>query len=347
MNTQEKIVGINPHTASKTSHRRRRIGMRKRTAISVFAVLSIALALTVGAALLTHYGTIKTTATVEQSVVISDGTGWANFDTPLLRPLGEVVSCNDYTYKAWIWNRACSEAPVEIIDVCTEAPNNDPTGFDITHFIIGGEQTINFYYKNPVTWAKLGESIATLTFDTCNPQFVYTLDVTGATANTDYSLIYYADQQNRFTNWGGDPLKLINAFTTDASGNYHMHVTHYGMQTLPYADDWNAGLDADYTQSPDSYAHAKGAKFWVVPTVDIPGIVDNTVWNPTTYLFEDDLALYIDCDDITPVWLPHVYPLFSTTTLQPESEYCWITFYHTALNIWPGNYAFTTWLNPN
>ena len=71
-------------------------------------------------------------------------------------------------------------------------------------------------------------------------------------------------------------------------------------------------------------------------------------WEPETFFFEDDLGLYVDCSEQSPdiTWLPFVYPLFATTTLEPETVYCWLTNYHTVINIMPGTYTFNTKLIP-
>ena len=340
--------------ADNLSHRknrsRRGIGMSKKTAVGIFAVL-IAGTLIASGALLSYYGSIQTTATVEQSVVISeDGSGWQNYDTPISRDLGEVVSCNDYTYKAWIWNRACSEAPVEIVDVCTAAPNgNDPEGFDITHYIFGDTQTIELRQKTvdfgTTNWPVINEETigADVTIDTCAKQFHAKIDYWGLDT-VEYSLIYYKDTDPR---WDGEGIaKVLHAFTpttSDGTATWTSQSTAY--EAFPDIDDWNAGPDAHYTAS-DGYDHAKGAKLWIVPSSELSG--SSVSWtNADNFLLETDLALHIDCDDMSPPWLQYVYPLFATTILQPESEYCWLTNYHVDLAIWPGIYAFNTWLNPN
>ncbi len=320
-----------------------------RKAIYGFMVVLLAVSIA-GAGLLTLYGEVQVTADVKQSVVISDdGATWDNYNEPIERNIGEVVHCTDYVYKSWIKNRACSEAEITIEDEWISHPGG-PEGFDITHYVLGDKQTLNFYHKDSTTWEFIGEKIATLTFDTCSPDFDFRLEVEGAEPDTDYSLVYYMDQQDRMENWGGDPLHVIYTFTTDTDGN---HIEDDGLlkvPTMPYSVDWNAGPEADYGDSNngyDDYEHIRGAKLWIIPSSDVDGIRNNEVWNPETYLYEDDLILYIDCENVeNPAWLPNVYPLFHTTTLQPERTYCWISCYHTVINIMPGNYAFNSKVIP-
>jgi len=328
--------------------RRRGIGISKKTGIGIFAVM-IAATLIASGALLSYYGKMEVTATVDQSVVTStDGGTWVNFDTPITRDLGNVVSCNDYTYKAWIWNRACTEANVEIINECTLSPvvsggEWDDEGFDITHYIIGDPQTIKLLQKEVVfgtsPWVEvIGGAYADLTFNTCNKWFTYKIKYSGLTIGMDYSLIYYANLPEY---WEEGPVTILRTFTANVLGV--AMGTNTGTPTMPYIDDENAQRPIGDLN--EEYLHQYGAKFWIVPT---NAINDGDVnWAMASdFLFETDLGLYIDCDDLTPIWIPLVYDEFDTTILQPESTYCWLTCYHMDLNIWPGIYKFDTYLNP-
>ena len=344
---------------------RNKMKLRIRNKKVVFGVLALTIAFSMiaGAAVLTMYGSIETKAEVKQSVVLSEQAEgpWHIYTDPITRMIDgdpevegvqDIVPCNDYVYKTWVWNRANCVAEVEIEDTCMNSPDESEIGwktipgFDITHFIIGGEQTINFYTKDPATWEKI-DHIGSLTFKTCNPTFDWYLEVDGATPETEYSVIYYADQQDRMDNWGGDPLRELFKFETDDVGHYHAG-GKMNIPTMPYESDWNAGPEADYSEAPDEYDHARGAKIWIVPSADVDGIEDGTIWNPTTYFFEDDLALYLDCDEAYPevTWLPYVFPCFETTSLESEGKYCWLTNYHPLVEIMPGTYGFETLLKP-
>jgi hypothetical protein len=102
----------------------------KRTSkiIMVLAVLLVSTTL-VSAALLTYFGQVQTTANVQQSVVISDGTGWKNYNEPIVREF--VVtggSCKSFNH--WIKNRAEVPATVNL-----ETTFNDPDGVTVSSLI--------------------------------------------------------------------------------------------------------------------------------------------------------------------------------------------------------------------
>jgi hypothetical protein len=286
------------------NNRTKKIGRRGKILLATF--IAIMLVGVASAGYLTYFGKVTTTMTVDQSVVIGDGTVWHNWNEPISRDLGNVVHCTDYTYKMWIWNRACVAADATF----TDYPDPEGTGITISHYIFGDEQTIGLRQKN-AEWEVINEAEigANITFNTCGTTFDYSINYWGI--DGDYSLIYYLD--------------------------------HY------FVADWNAGPDADYGVEPDCYEHIRGAKLWIVPTsnlVDSAPLQETILnaWTPSAYLFETDLALYIDCDDLTPPHLAYVYPLFDTNILQPETVYCWISCYHAAFDITPGNYAFDTFL---
>ena len=65
---------------------------------------------------------------------------------------------------------------------------------------------------------------------------------------------------------------------------------------LPHPDDAN-GYHYDYTQVPDLYNNATGAKIWLVPSSDYDaGAKKVTAWSPDDFLFETDLITYDDID---------------------------------------------------
>jgi hypothetical protein len=153
--------------------------------------------------------------------------------------------------------------------------------------------------KDPTTWvANTGDGIyADLTFDVVGPTFKGTL-TTHNLQNIDYALIYYPDQDPRFSVWGGTGGKVIATFNSNVAG---LAIdTELGMN-LPNTGDWNIAPSPDYCLNHngfDSYAHCKGAKIWIVPKSDLTS--DDSLpldaWNPTTYLFETDLITYVDSD---------------------------------------------------
>jgi len=143
---------------------------------------------------------------------------------------------------------------------------------------------------------------ATLEYNEIGPNFEYSLTATGLQPSTDYSLVYYADFDPRFTNWGGNnPGALITTAITDGSGDISKSSsTNLGMD-LPSSPDWNIDPDPDYcdcANGHDDYDYCSGAKIWLVPSSDYDesGQTIYPSWNPDTYLFETDLITYTESE---------------------------------------------------
>lgn len=98
-----------------------------------------------------------------------------------------------------------------------------------------------------------------------------------------YSLIYYADQEDPFINWGGDnPGEFIASGSTDPCGNIYLSGSVDLNMDLPHPNDEN---------------YQDGAKIWLVPSLDYDEEHTKlTAWNPTDYLFENNLITYDDTD---------------------------------------------------
>ena len=129
-------------------------------------------------------------------------------------------------------------------------------------------------------------------------EFGYVFTGFGLTPDTGYSLIYYADFEDKLVNWGGNnPGALIaNGTSNSIGGLYLIGSVDLGMN-LPSEPD--ANIDTyGYSGSPDYYPNAHGAKIWLVPS---DCLTDETnlpvaVWSPNRFLFETDLIYYIDTD---------------------------------------------------
>lgn len=309
--------------------------MKRTKILLVLAVLIVSTTLA-SAALLQYFGKVTTTMNVKQSVVVGDGKQWYNWDQPLSRDLGDVVHCTDYCYKLWIKNQACKPAIVSIVDTCIASPvwDNgwDSEGVTIGHHVFGDSQTILLVQKQVVfgqsPWLPLkGGLEATLTFNTCGKMFTWSIvsdaDLEG------YSLIYYANYPEY---WSEGPVTVLGGL----SGSVEV-------PTMPYVDDENALRPISDLN--EDYEHDYGAKFWLVPTEAL--VQGQNGWDVAwgmagCFLFETDLGFYLDCDNMRPVCLPNVYPIFETHVLQPLSTYCWISCYHVVFDIVPGRYAFDT-----
>ena len=133
------------------------------------------------------------------------------------------------------------------------------------------------------SWTPIGE-ISTLEFIQMGNEFYYELDATDLESEVEYALIYYADQEDPFANWGGVAPGVIDTFTTGTDGNAIVVNCINLNMNMPSPDDINYPV----------------AKIWIVPT-DV--LTDGTClpinpeggWQPTRFLFEyDDLTYYID-----------------------------------------------------
>jgi len=156
------------------------------------------------------------------------------------------------------------------------------------------DSTLILENKNS-SWGIISDDIqANLSYNSTGPEFEYSLTATGLQPTTGYSLIYYADKQDRLTNWGGDnPGAFIEGFTTNNSGGYNSgdKSVNLGMN-LPSKPDKN--IDTyDYCTGTDKYKTCHGAKIWIVPSIDYDKSATKVInWNPTKFLFETDLIHY-------------------------------------------------------
>jgi len=133
--------------------------------------------------------------------------------------------------------------------------------------------------KDPSNWEPiLGDGIfGILGHNPSGPTFDFVFDGYGLDASTGYSLIYYADP------WpGNNPGALIAIGTSGVDGNIHLAgSTELGMD-LPHIRDTN---------------YADGAKIWLVPSSDYDDTTNAMIrWNPTKYLFEQNLITYDDTE---------------------------------------------------
>ena len=132
-----------------------------------------------------------------------------------------------------------------------------------------------------------------LSYKPSGSEFVFRFYAEGLEAYTEYSLIYYADFEDRFTYWGGNnPGALIATMTTDGSGNVCIPGSEELNMDLPDPSDANSYFHY-YSGAPDFYAHDQGAKIWLVPSELYDDSAKKvTSWQPTRFLFETDLITY-------------------------------------------------------
>jgi len=247
--------------------------------IPVLAIFVLGIAVVSAATLLT-YGTITGSVLVSQAVEVTGDT--LSFEN--INPAGKLVTDCGFSVK----NNAEVEAPVifqttQCITGSTEcdSPGHDEDG--ITTEIVGEleltKKTVDF---NLDVWEVLGNKVQ-IEYTVVGVEF--NAEVTeDLQSETDYVLVYYADNDDRFANPGQAVL------VEDVSEN------------LPGVDDENADLNdysAEYPTTPF------GAKIWYVPLdalTKVNGAYDID-WNRASeFYFESSLIQYNDLGQIT------VYP---------------------------------------
>lgn len=318
---------------------KRKIGILGKQ-IPVVVLLLVAVGGLGSAALLTMYGTITGKAQVEQSVVISAGPGatctgisceYIMGDSPVY---GGEIDVQTIT----VTNRGDKQAPIKFETTVYKCTNPDYTGCSVDNGVV----TTRYYNelklenKDTTTWVVKSDSTeATLKYDLISSTFNYRLEAKGLQATTEYALIYYADKQNRFVNWGGDnPGAVIVTFTTDGSGYKLISGSQNIDMNLPQLSDWNIDPSPDYCNNGwDHYNLCGGAKIWLVPKADYNDGTKKLAWNPANYLFETDMIDYTDSSISSALMLNHgKLNLSIENTFNPATE--------------PGYYKVTTTIVP-
>jgi hypothetical protein len=253
---------------------------KKATLVTLALILCIGI---VSASFLSYYAKIDTTVNVAQGILV-DGHG---YETPIEETVDAFGGRIVYTSHT-IENLGDKEATVYF-----SWESNDTEGIDVTYFV--NQATLTLENKDSTTWSIISDDTkATLTYCIIGDAFIYKLVATGLAPSTEYSLIYYADfEPEKFTYWGGNN---PGAFIAEVTSDEHGYVSTSGNvdlgMDLPSSPDANIAI-YDYSDAPDFYDHAHGAKIWLVPSTDYDG-TKLTAWNPDNYLFETDLITYLD-----------------------------------------------------
>lgn len=161
-----------------------------------------------------------------------------------------------------------------------------------------------YLYEKNASWEIVEDGAwGKMKYNLSGPTFDFVFNGHGLEAYTNYSLIYYADFEDRYVNWGGNnPGALIAIGTTNPGGQLHLADSIDLGMDLPDPDDANAYYhnyadpdDPHYTG--DGYATAYGAKIWLVPSDCYDaGAKKVDTWSPSRFLFETDLITYTDTD---------------------------------------------------
>ena len=140
--------------------------------------------------------------------------------------------------------------------------------------------TLHLYEKDPATWEIVKKGArGKLKYNLSGDEFEYKFKGQKLEADTDYSLIYYPEPQTAWP-WG---VTVIGSGMTN----------HHGKIKLAGSVDFGM----DLTGPPDAYNPQGGAKIWLVTTADINASTQLSGWNPTEYLFENNLITYEDTND--------------------------------------------------
>ena len=300
---------------------------RKTMKIGMVAFAILVATTLVGAAVISYYGEVKTTATVKQSIVF-DG----KEDNSAIEKTLDIVGGCCQCYKEKIKNRACIDGDVDFVTTY----NPGLWGTEIITTIYQVPDTVTLQMNNKDTsWTEVyGDGIeGTLTFDPDSPTFDYTFNATGLALNTDYCLIYYADP------WGGNhPGAWIATIQTDASGTI-----------VPTTGSKNIGMNIP-TSPDENYVAKTGGKIWLVLAADYD-IINHVMidWNPTAYLMEHNLIVYTDCDLSIDSWMASLLgtEVTGTMTIPADMDIDLILCYNFAMNIAPGTYTITTRATPS
>ncbi len=256
-----------------------------------FGVVGLFAMTLISAAVLSYFGLFSFSATILPAITV-DGQVAGTFDhtIPEEAPGGEL-----FCFLHKVENKASIDIDLELETI------GEHEGVDIGMFEIPETTTLNLCEKDS-NWQCEAGATADLTFDTVNPSFIGTLTTSGLENGTDYALIYYPDNEDRFASdkWNGAGGKVIKTFTgdvTDLAIDVDLGV-NLPDATLP---DWNINPSpnyCNYVNGFDDYTHCRGAKLWIVKTSDLTNgdKLPLVNWNPTAWLFETDLITYSDCD---------------------------------------------------
>ena len=139
------------------------------------------------------------------------------------------------------------------------------------------KETLYLYEKDPITWEIVPDGAwGCMQYRPAYKTFAFWFGAMYLEPCTDYTLIYYPDP------WPGQGLICLGSGTTDAYGRIHI-CGPVDTGDLP------KDFDANY---PD------GAKIWLVLSSDVDCTNQQMIgWNPSEYLFENNLITFDDWDD--------------------------------------------------
>lgn len=181
----------------------------------------------------------------------------------------------------------------------TPSPITPAAGYDSVLLLDNKTNTVTPAIAGTWQLTPLDNTYGVLSFKSSAATFQFSFTASGLAPGTNYSLIYYADKPDRFVAWGGNnPGALIATFNSDGSGNIAPTTGDVNLnKNLPSAPDANIS-EFNYSDPPDNYTTAHGAKIWLVPSSCYTAGSDLkvTTWTPDSFLFETKLITYQDTD---------------------------------------------------
>ncbi|MBA7525029.1 hypothetical protein ES705_17176 [subsurface metagenome] len=150
------------------------------------------------------------------------------------------------------------------------AGKNGPAGkSNIAHLYLYEKDIDGWDIVEDGAWGKMKYNMSGPEFD-----FVFNGHNLKGEVDTEYTLIYYPDP------WPGYGLICLGSGTVNEEGDIHI------AESLDTGD-----LPADFDENEDE------AKIWLVLSDDVDcGNAEMIGWNPTEYLFENDLITFDDTD---------------------------------------------------
>ena len=141
----------------------------------------------------------------------------------------------------------------------------------------GNSNTGHLYlYEKDTSWTIVpGGAWGKMKYNLSGPELCVVFNGHGLNPGVEYTLIYYPDP------WPGNGLISLGSATANKGGNVHIKgCTNTG------------DLPASYDTAP-----LGGAKIWLVLSTDVDYLNKKMKgWNPTDYLFENDVITFNDTD---------------------------------------------------
>lgn len=287
--------------------------------LMIFGILGLFALALVSAGLMSYFGVINKTVTVDQGLTV-DGNNW---DAPIVEPAVTMNSFQNLVFASAhrLSNVANVDVGVNLVYGCSAEDSS------------GGCNDINTNYyetnlrSGSLTLSKKDPSWNEITTDT-DVVVTYSTNANGELVidsivgmDSGYILIYYADEE-----FDSDGVRLATPGQA--------YALSIGDVVPISADDGNLKVGADYCIY-DLYDHCRGIKLWLIRTDDL---TDNTItWNEnwqSEYYFETDMLGW-----------NHNYELTNTVDVLANSDVDFVIVSDFPELMKPDEYTLTTTVN--